>query len=139
MAAAQAGGMNVNKMTVLVLDGHSRAALETMQSLGRAGVEIDLAAEAKCLAMHSRYATRKLKQPKPIAEFHAWLRAQDAIRHYALIVPATEASLLALRHLDENDPLRIKSVIPSNAALETALDKEKTWQLAHELGIPAPA
>jgi protein-tyrosine-phosphatase/predicted ATP-grasp superfamily ATP-dependent carboligase len=129
----------MSEMTVLVLDGHSRAALETMQSLGRAGLQIDLAAEAKCLAMHSRYAARKLRQPLQVAEFHTWLRAQDAKRHYALIVPATEASLLALRQLDENDPLRQKAVIPGNAALETALDKEKTWQLAHELGIPAPA
>src|ERR1700743_616667 len=129
----------MSEMTVLVLDGHSRAALETMQSLGRAGLQVDLAAEHKCLAMHSRYAARKLKQPTQVAEFHTWLRAQDAKRHYALIVPATEASLLALRQLDENDPLRQKAVIPGNAALETALDKEKTWQLAHKLGIPAPA
>ena len=129
----------MSEMTVLVLDGHSRAALETMQSLGRAGLQVDLAAEHKCLAMHSRYAARKLKQPAQVQEFHTWLRAQDAKRHYALIVPATEASLLALRQLDENDPLRQKAVIPGNAALETALDKEKTWQLAHKLGIPAPA
>jgi protein-tyrosine-phosphatase/predicted ATP-grasp superfamily ATP-dependent carboligase len=130
----------MSEITVLVLDGHSRAALETMQSLGRTGAQIDLAAGTKdCLAMHSRYAARKLRQPSQTAEFHTWLRAQDAKRNYALIVPATEASLLALRQLDENDPLRLKSVIPANAALETALDKEKTWQLAHELGIPAPA
>jgi protein-tyrosine-phosphatase/predicted ATP-grasp superfamily ATP-dependent carboligase len=142
MAAAQAGGIkikNMSEMTVLVLDAHSRAALETMQSLGRAGVQIDLAAATKdCLAMHSRYAARKLKQPSQIAEFHTWLRAQDAKRNYALIVPATEASLLALRQLDENDPLRLKAVIPGNAALETALDKEKTWQLAHQLDVPSP-
>jgi protein-tyrosine-phosphatase/predicted ATP-grasp superfamily ATP-dependent carboligase len=142
MAAAQAGGIkikNMSEITVLVLDGHSRAALETMQSLGRTGAQIDLAATTKdCLAMHSRYAARKLKQPVQIAEFHTWLRAQDAKRDYALIVPATEASLLALRQLNENDPLRLKSVIPGNVALETALDKEKTWQLAHQLGVPSP-
>ena len=128
-------------MTVLVLDGHSRAALETLQSLGRAGMEVDLAAEAKdCLAMHSRYAARKLRQPsqESVAEFHAWLRAQDKKRNYTLIVPATEASLLGLRLLDENDPLRAKAVIPGNDALDIALDKEKTWQLARELGVPAP-
>src|ERR1043166_8066512 len=105
----------MSKMTVLVLDGHSRAALETLQSLGRAGVQIDLAAEGKdCLAMHSRYATRKLHQPpqKPIADFHAWLRMQDQQRNYALIVPSTEASLLGLRQLDQDDPLRRKAVIP---------------------------
>ena len=130
----------MSEITVLVLDGHSRAALETMQSLGRAGMQVDLAAETTdCLAMHSRYAAKKLRQPSQVAEFHAWLRAEDAKRNYALIVPATEASLLALRQLDEKDPLRRKAVIPENAALEIALDKEKTWQLAHQLGVPTPA
>jgi protein-tyrosine-phosphatase/predicted ATP-grasp superfamily ATP-dependent carboligase len=132
----------MSKMTVLVLDGHSRAALETLQSLGRAGVQVDLAAEGKdCLAMHSRYAARRLQQPSQerIADFHAWLRAQDQKRNYALIVPATEASLLGLRQLDEDDPLRRKAVIPSNDALDIALDKEKTWQLARDLRIPVPA
>ncbi len=130
----------MSEITVLVLDGHSRAALETMQSLGRAGMQVDLAAETEsCLAMHSRYAARKLQQPSQVAKFHAWLREQDATRNYALIVPATEASLLALRQLDEKDPLRRKAVIPGNAALEIALDKEKTWQLAHQLGVPTPA
>jgi protein-tyrosine-phosphatase/predicted ATP-grasp superfamily ATP-dependent carboligase len=139
MAAAPARSMS--KMTVLVLDGHSRAALETLQSLGRAGVQVDLAAEGKdCLATHSRYAARKLQQPpqKSLADFHAWLRMQDQQRNYALIVPATEVSLLGFRHLDEDDPLRSKAVIPCNEAIDIALDKEKTWQLARDLRIPVP-
>ncbi len=132
----------MSEMTVLVLDGHSRAALETLQSLGRAGVQVDLAAESKdCLAMHSRYAARTLQQPPQdrIADFHRWLRMQDQQRNYALIVPATEASLLGLRQLDENDTLRRKALIPGNDALDIALDKEKTWQLARDLGVPVPA
>lgn len=131
----------MSEMTVLVLDGHSRAALETLQSLGRAGVHVDVALEAKdCLALHSRYAARKLQQPSQsrVAEFHSWLRVLDAKHNYTLIVPATEASLLGIRLLDENDPLRLKAVIPDNQALDKALDKEKTWQLARELGVPAP-
>ena len=131
----------MSEMTVLVLDGHSRAALETLQSLGRAGVQVDLAAEAQdCLAMHSRYVSRKLQQPsRGHADFEAWLREQDKLRNYTLIVPSTEASLLGLRRLDENDPLRHKAVIPGDGALDVALDKEKTWRLAHQLGIPTPA
>ena len=132
----------MSEMTVLVLDGHSRAALETLQSLGRAGVQVDLAAEAQdCLAMHSRYISRKLQQPSQerAADFHAWLRQQDRLRNYALIVPATETSLLGLRQLDENDPLRRKAVIAGDKALDVALDKEKTGQLAHQLGVPAPS
>jgi protein-tyrosine-phosphatase/predicted ATP-grasp superfamily ATP-dependent carboligase len=131
----------MSETIVLVLDGHSRAALETLQSLGRAGLQVDLAAEAKdFLAMHSRYVTRKLQQPaqERIADFHSWLRAQDRIRNYALIVPATETSLLGLRQLNENDSVRRKAVIPGDKAIDIALDKEKTWQLARELGVPAP-
>jgi protein-tyrosine-phosphatase/predicted ATP-grasp superfamily ATP-dependent carboligase len=128
-------------MTVLILDGHSRAAIESLQSLGRAGVEVDLAAELpECLAFHSRYAARKLRQPaqnSPI-DFCHWLREQDRKRNYELIVAATETSLLGLRALDEDDPLRRKAVLPSNSALDIALDKEKTRALAQGLGVPAP-
>src|ERR1051325_6187947 len=139
MAAAPAG--SISTMTVLVLDGHSRAALETLQSLGRAGLQVDIAAEDEaCLAFHSRYASQKLRQPAqdPITDFHAWLRLQDRQRHYELIVPSTEASLLGLRALDQDDPLRRKAVLPGNDSLDIALDKEKTWTLARELGIPVP-
>jgi protein-tyrosine-phosphatase/predicted ATP-grasp superfamily ATP-dependent carboligase len=138
MAAASAGGVIVR---VLVLDGHSRAALETLQSLGRAGAEIDVAAEHQdCLAFHSRYARRKLRQPlqERVADFHEWLRSQEGERNYELIVPATEASLLGLRALDEDDPLRRKAVLPGDHALDITLDKEKTWSLARTLGVPAP-
>jgi protein-tyrosine-phosphatase/predicted ATP-grasp superfamily ATP-dependent carboligase len=131
----------MSQTTVLVLDGHSRAALEAMQSLRRAGVQVDLAAETQdCLAMHSRYVSRKLQQPSQerAADFHAWVREQDKLRNYALIVPATETSLLGLRQLDENDPLRRKAVIAVDKALDIALDKERTWQLAHQLGVSAP-
>lgn len=128
-------------MAVLVLDGHSRAALETLQSLGRAGIEVDIAAEAAgCLAFHSRYACRKLQQPPQdrLQEFHRWLRGEDSRRQYELIVPATETSLMGLRALDEEDPLRRKAVLPGNQALDAALDKEKTWALACRLGVPVP-
>jgi protein-tyrosine-phosphatase/predicted ATP-grasp superfamily ATP-dependent carboligase len=132
----------MNEMTVLVLDGHSRAALETVQSLGRAGMQVDLAVEAQdCLAMHSRYVSRKLQQPSQecAADFQSWLREQDSLRKYTLIVPATETSLLGLRQLDENDPLRCKAVLADDKALDIALDKDKTWQLAQHLGVPTPS
>jgi predicted ATP-grasp superfamily ATP-dependent carboligase len=129
-------------MPVLVLDGHSRAAVEAVQSLGRARLEIDVAAESlDCLAMRSRYVTRKLLQPSsgPAAhDFHRWLCEQDAQRNYELIVPSTETSLLSLRLLEESNSLRARAALPSNEALDIALDKNRTWQLGRELGLPAP-
>ncbi|HEX3156106.1 MAG TPA: ATP-grasp domain-containing protein, partial [Candidatus Angelobacter sp.] len=73
------------------------------------------------------------------ADFQSWLREQDKLRNYTLIVPSTETSLLGLRQLDENDPLRRKAVIAGDEALDIALDKEKTWQLAGQLGVPTPS
>ncbi|HET9283379.1 MAG TPA: ATP-grasp domain-containing protein [Candidatus Angelobacter sp.] len=128
-------------MRALILDGHSRAALETLQSLGRTGVQVDIAAEgADCLAFHSRYTVNKLRQPSQscLSDFHTWLREHDQKCNYELIVPATEASLLGLRALAEDDPLRRKAVLPANQALDIALDKEKTRLLAKELGVPVP-
>lgn len=91
--------------------------------------------------MHSRYISRKLQQPSQerSADFQSWLREQDKLRNYTLIVPSTETSLLGLRQLDENDPVRQKAVIANDKALDIALDKEKTWRLAHQLGVPAPS
>ncbi|HKF21392.1 MAG TPA: ATP-grasp domain-containing protein [Candidatus Angelobacter sp.] len=128
-------------MPVLVLDGHSRAAIETAQSLGRAALEVDVAAESlACVVMRSRYPEKKLLQPQPLppAGLQQWLRDLDGERKYELIVPATETSLLALRFLDESDPLRRKAVLPGNEALDTALDKLKTWHLARQLGVSVP-
>jgi hypothetical protein len=128
-------------MPVLVLDGHCRAAVETVQSLGRAGLEIDVASESPTgAAMRSRYAARRLLQPQALvpADFHRWLEIEDARRRYELIVPATEASLMSLRLLPESHSLRQRAVLPSDGALAVALDKMRTWQLSRELGILSP-
>jgi len=125
-----------------VLDGHSRAALEAVQALGRAGIVVDVAAEkAQRLAFRSKYPRRRLQQPSSLdaAVFLDWLRARDAEDGpYDLLVPATEVALVALNALPEGDALRAKAVLPSRDSLDTALDKQRTWDLARRLGIPVP-
>lgn len=128
-------------MAVLVLDGHSRAAVETVQSLGRAGVCIDVSAESKeCLAFHSKYVRRKFRQPAQPSSpvFLNWLQALDAEHGYELIVPCTEASLLGLRNVPAGDRVRTKAVLPSDEALDIGLDKHRSIQLASRLGLRVP-
>ena len=63
-------------MRALVLDGHSPAALETVQSLGRARVLVHVCSEKlDCLTFRSNYAHRKIRQPSPVdsQEFSVWL------------------------------------------------------------------
>ena len=100
----------------LVLDAGSPAGVETVQSLGRAGVQVDAAdTVSTSLAFRSRYPRQRLRQPSPGRpwEFLAWLEEADAARAYTLIVPATEGSLLALRRRGAGDPLRRKAVLPA--------------------------
>jgi predicted ATP-grasp superfamily ATP-dependent carboligase/protein-tyrosine-phosphatase len=125
----------------LILDGHSRAAVEATQALGRAGVEVTVcASEPQSAAFGSRHARHKLDQPPPVPVegLIEWLREIDSRQHYDLIIPATESSLQAFLVLPEEDSLRVRAVLPSRRALTIALDRNLTWRLATELGVPVP-
>lgn len=126
----------------LILDGHSRAAVEATQSLGRAGIDVTVcASEPQTVAFGSRHARHKLDQPPsvPVEDFIQWLRELDSRHHYELIIPSTESSLQAFVALPEQDSLRLRAVMPSRESLTTALDRSLTWKLAVELGVPVPA
>jgi protein-tyrosine-phosphatase/predicted ATP-grasp superfamily ATP-dependent carboligase len=126
--------------SVLVLDGHSRAAIECVQSLGRAGASVDVVCTSDDLVAHSVYNANRLTAPSPSAqiEFLDWLAAADRTTDYRLIIPSTEASLLALRRLPEDNSLRIKAILPSNRALDIALDKGRSVEAARAAGIAVP-
>lgn len=126
----------------LVLDAHSSAGLECVQSLGRAGVCVHAASElTDCLAFRSRFACACYLHPdaQDVAAFTEWLRALDRENGYSLIIPATENTLCALNSLAGEDLLRRKAMLPSATALEVALSKEATTERAARLGIRVPA
>src|SRR5262249_16418058 len=124
----------------LVLDADSDAGIEVVQSLGRAGVEVDACAPEECVVFRSRYVTGKYRQLSVIQAdvFREWIRALDGHAHYDLIVPSTERTLRGVRRFGPDDPIRAKAILPSDGALDIALDKQRTWMLARELDIPVP-
>ncbi|MBW8823485.1 MAG: ATP-grasp domain-containing protein [Xanthomonadales bacterium] len=126
---------------VLVLDGDSRAGLAVVQSLGRRGIPLHVGVRATgSLTAHSRWSTHIHRQPavEAVAEAHAWMRDLHAQYRFALVVPATEASLLWLRALSPQDPLRRLALLPADDALDIALSKERTRALAERIGLPVP-
>ncbi len=126
---------------VLVLDADSRAGLATVQSLGRRGVSLHAGVRvAGSLTAHSRWCGQIHQQPaaEAVAEAHAWMRDLHAEHRFVLIVPTTEASLLWLRALSPQDPLRRLALLPSDEALDIALSKERTRALAERIGLPVP-
>lgn len=127
-------------LRVLVLDGHSRAAVETVQSLGRARAHVTVAAtDPAALAFASRHARRHLWQPAQPAVLADWIDELHARTPFDLIVPATETSLLAMRGLPETHPARVAAVLPGDDALDCALDKERMLAHAREVDVSVPA
>jgi protein-tyrosine-phosphatase/predicted ATP-grasp superfamily ATP-dependent carboligase len=118
----------------LVLDGHSRAALETLQSLGRRGIAVDLSAERDCLGWRSRYCHRPLRQPQD----GDWVEGLFTKDRHALLVPSTEVSLRAVLRLPEAHAARRAAVLAPTRSLEIALSKQLTWELARALNLPVP-
>ena len=127
---------------ILVLDADGRVGLACLQSLGPLGHRLHVGVRKLGSATErSRYCHRVHAQPAafPIEKGVAWLTELDARFGFTMIVAATEASLRWLRALPEDDPVRRKAVLPSDAALDAALDKARTISLARELGLPVPA
>jgi protein-tyrosine-phosphatase/predicted ATP-grasp superfamily ATP-dependent carboligase len=124
----------------LVLDGHSRAGVETAQSLGRQGIPVDVACARPELASRSRYCRQALVQPDAAdaRAFLAWLESTVAAAPYRLVVPATENSLRGFVGLSVSSRLREMAVLPPDDSLRLALSKELTLKRAEVLGVRVP-
>jgi protein-tyrosine-phosphatase/predicted ATP-grasp superfamily ATP-dependent carboligase len=126
----------------LILDGHSRAAIEATQALGRAGIEVIVSAEfPEAIAFRSRYARGKLAQPHVIPQegMIRWLEKLHDEHQFDLLICSTENALQALLQMPENHPLRRIAVMPSSRSVEIGLDKNLTREQAVRLGIAVPA
>ncbi|HEX6612867.1 MAG TPA: ATP-grasp domain-containing protein [Rhodanobacteraceae bacterium] len=124
---------------VLILDGHARAAAESVLSLPKSCVLHVAAVEHDALAFASPRVACALAQPANVAALREWLLALDRRERYDLILCSTEASLLALKS-DRLDPrVRAKAVLPGEPSLDIALNKQRTTELARSLGIKTPS
>ena len=133
--------MDKNNKRVLVLDAHSRSATVAILSLVRSGHEVHAAGDEGSIGFLVKGTTQRYVQPAIdlTGGYIAWLRELDTKHNYDLIVPSTEESLTAFVALAEDDVLKKKAVLAPQSALETALSKKATLELAARLGIPCPA
>lgn len=127
---------------VLVTDGNQRASLAITRSLGAAGYRVIVAAAGgRSLAGASRFAAGRISLPAPdaaperfAAEVVAALRAHSV----DVLLPVTEASLLALLP-DEGGSLEgVPIAGPRRAAFEAIRDKAGLLERAAGLDVPVP-
>jgi len=128
---------------ILVLDGHSAAALAVTRSAGQAEHWVAVGANRSLFAAAalSRYCRTKLDYPVSTSEPDAFV---DSVLDFAraqaidLIIPITDWTLGPLSAQREKFAGICRVAMPSQAALDFASDKYRTIKLAESIGISVP-
>lgn len=128
---------------ILILDGHSSAALAITRSAGRAGHWVAVGANRGLLAPAklSRYCQAKFDYPVSTDDVSAFLTSVlDFVHsnHIDLVIPVTDWTIGPLSTQRERFTNFCRISLPPQAALETASDKYATIQLAESMGIDVP-
>jgi predicted ATP-grasp superfamily ATP-dependent carboligase len=127
---------------VLVTDGEQRCALAACRALAAAGYEVGAAsARQPAAAKWSRYCSHGIGVPDPRrhpARFADRLRSELERRRYDVVLPAGDASLLALSsHRESLEPLVLMG-LPAHPVVEACFDKELLVKRAQETGFAPP-
>lgn len=128
---------------ILILDGHSCAALAFTRSLGRAGHQVFVAADHNSFASasYSRYCQRFFRyspapaQPEVFAQEIISICKREEID---LLVPMTDWTMVPISHVRDRFPPACAVALPPEEAMVAASDKYRTVELARSLGIPVP-
>lgn len=127
---------------ILVLDGHSSAALAFVRSLGRAGhwVAVGSVFGKFAAANKSRYCNACLYYTNPMHGVELFV---DAIRRMVLehgielVIPITDATVWPLSQAVDLNKLT-KIAVPKREVVELVSDKFRTVTMAASLGVPVP-
>ena len=127
---------------VVVTDAEERAALGAARGLAAAGYSVTAIGCHRAAATHwSRSCAERvvLPDPRDDAELFADELATLLARNdYAALIPASDASLLAISaHRDRLDGL-VRLGLPSAAAVSRSVDKRLLGSVAAAVGLPPP-
>jgi predicted ATP-grasp superfamily ATP-dependent carboligase len=128
---------------VLILDGHSSAALAFARSAGRAGHWVAVGANAGSFAAAqlSRYCKLSFSYPISTEDTHGFVEGVlDFINRNAidLVVPVTDWTLLPLSEYGERFKDICKVALPPASSIEQVSDKHQTLLVAKSVGIKIP-
>lgn len=132
-------GQEQVRKRVLVFGDDTRSFLAIVRSLGRRGVEVDAAPfDRDAPALASRYVSDVVYLPPYRGDGHAWLAALEghlAERHYDLLIPCCDRSILALNQ--HRTFFRDQKIaLPDAHAIPILFDKIAVKELAGNVGVP---
>lgn len=127
---------------VLLLGSIDRILLAAARSLGRGGVEVDIAYERpQNVATRSRYVRSSFLLPKYSSGSKEWIAALlDLLRRsrYQLVIPCGDWETLLCHHHRDELGSEISLAIPEIQALETLIDKRSACAFAKSKGVRVP-
>src|SRR6476659_2794761 len=127
---------------VLITDAQERSVLAACRSLGRRGYAVDATASERSAVTHwSRFCANRLWTSDPKAhptEFVEELSRIVSGEAYDVLIPGTDASLLAISRGRERLQPYVKVGLPAPEIVERSLSKIDLHELAAQAGIPAP-
>lgn len=128
---------------VLVLDGHSAAALAFTRSLGKRGhwVAVGYAGGIFAAAMRSRYCREVFEYPDSTKDVTGFVRAILEFvqsRNIELLIPITDWTTTPVSRQRDEIERYCRIALPCPPALELASDKYRTIELAASFEVPVP-
>jgi predicted ATP-grasp superfamily ATP-dependent carboligase len=128
---------------IVILDGHSCAALAFTRSLGRAGHQVFVGVDhnsfgAACFSRYSQQCFRYSPAPQLPALFAEEIISFCTREKIDLLVPMTDWTMVPISRVRNRFPSSCAIALPPEEAMITASDKFKTVELARSLGIPVP-
>lgn len=129
-------------MDVLVTDGHQRATLAVVRSLGKHGLKVTVGEECPgSLAATSRYATGQFVYPSPTYspdQFQQALIEFCRSNKHTMLIPMTDMACTLVDEIrDQLRPLTIIAMADSEAYAR-ASDKQELIRIAESISVPVP-
>jgi protein-tyrosine-phosphatase/predicted ATP-grasp superfamily ATP-dependent carboligase len=131
-------------LRILVTDGQELAALGAIRSLGRAGHRVVVARAQQvpvAAAGWSRFCAERTKHPDPWEDhqqFVEWLAGQGRSGQYDVILPISEASIVAAETVRPALAGGPHLLMPRSDALSYSLSKAAATRLAMAAGLTVP-
>lgn len=132
-------------LRILVTDADQLPALSAVRSLGRAGHHVVVAyphSSPRPATAFSRYARERLTHPPAYhhqQEFRGWLIKELAGGAYDVLLPISEAGILAAAAHRRELSRCVQLLIPSDEALNFTLSKYNATRAALRCGLSIPA
>ena len=127
---------------ILITDGQERSMLAVGRSLRGAGYAVSAAAHGHPAAAHwSRSCSERFAVPDPLHEPDRFVDSLDEILStggYSVLIPGSDASLIAISHARERLERGARLGLPSHAVIERCLGKLALAEEAAKAGLSSP-